>query len=54
MKIIALLIVMLLGFGAICKQSLSEQKEIAFQHELNQYKSYPNLLPVVEVVAPRS
>ena len=53
MKIIALLIFMLLGFGAVCKKTLTENKEIAFQHELSQYKSYPNLLPVVEVVAPK-
>ncbi|MBC5775771.1 hypothetical protein H8S95_16980 [Pontibacter sp. KCTC 32443] len=54
MKIIALLLALVLGLGFSMKQTANDQKEISFQHELNQYKSYPNLLPVVEVVGHKS
>lgn len=54
MKLIALLLALLLGLGANFKKTANDRKEITFQHELNQYKSYPNLLPVVEVVGHRS
>lgn len=54
MKIIVLIFAFILGFGAICKKSVDDRKEISFQNELNQYKSYPNLLPVIEVVAYKS
>ncbi|HEY4651003.1 MAG TPA: hypothetical protein VIG72_06290 [Pontibacter sp.] len=54
MKIIALLLALMLGFGFIFKKSTIDRKETSFQLELNQYKSYPNLLPVVEVVGHKS
>ena len=54
MKLIALLLALVLGFGATCKKTAVDKKEISFQHELNQYKSYPNMLPVVEVIGHRS
>jgi hypothetical protein len=54
MKIIVLILALILGFGTICKKSADDKKEISFQNELNQYKSYPNLLPIVEVVGQRS
>ena len=54
MKIIALLLALVLGLGANFKKTADDRKEISFQHELNQYKSYPNMLPVVEVIGHRS
>jgi hypothetical protein len=54
MKILALLLALLLSLGFGMKETANAQKEISFQHELNQYKSYPNLLPVVEVVGHKS
>lgn len=54
MKIIALLLALLLGLGAGMKKTVDDQKEISFQNELNQYKSHPNLLPVVEVIGHKS
>ncbi len=54
MKIVALIIVLLLGLGVTVKKSCDDKKEISFQNELNQYKSQPNMLPVVEVVHYRS
>ena len=54
MKIIALLLALLLGVGNGMKETAATQKEISFQNELNQFKSYPNLLPVAEIVAPQS
>jgi len=54
MKIIALLLALLLGVGYSMKQTANEHKEISFQSELNQYKSQPNLLPVVTIVAQKS
>ena len=54
MKIVVLLLALFFAFGLIVKQSAAEVKEITIQHEIEQLESYPNLLPVVEVVAPRS
>lgn len=54
MKIIALLLALTLGVGVNMKKTATDQKEISFQHELNKYKSYPNLLPVVEVIGHKS
>jgi hypothetical protein len=54
MKILILLIALVLGFGATIKRSASDLKEISQRTEINSYKSYPNLLPEVEIVAPRS
>ncbi|WP_276498561.1 hypothetical protein [Pontibacter litorisediminis] len=54
MKIVILIFAFLLAIGATIKKSASETKEISERLELNQYKSYPNLLPVVEVVANRA
>jgi len=51
MKIVILIFVFLLAIGATIKQSASETKEISERLELNKFKSHPNLLPVVEVVA---
>lgn len=54
MKIVILLFALLFGFGATCKKTASDLKEISIQHELNAaYQQYPNMLPVVEVVAPQ-
>ena len=54
MKIIILLIALILGFGATCKKTADDLKEISIQHELNAANhEYPNMLPLVEVVAPR-
>ncbi len=54
MKLIILLLALVIGFGATLKRSASDLKEISQRNELNSFKSYPNLLPEVEVVAPRS
>lgn len=54
MKIVILLLALLFGFGATCKKTANDLKEITIQHELNAaYKQYPNMLPVVNVVTPR-
>jgi hypothetical protein len=53
MKLIILLFALVLGFGATCKKTVDDVKDIAALNELNAYKNYPNLLPVVEVVAPK-
>jgi hypothetical protein len=54
MKIIILLFALIFGFGATCKKTANDLKEISVQHELNAaYKQYPNMLPVVNVIAPR-
>ncbi|WP_242921963.1 hypothetical protein [Pontibacter liquoris] len=52
MKLIILLIVIILGFGATVKRSASDLKEISMKHELSKYSNYPNLLPEVKIVAP--
>jgi len=53
MKLIILLFAMLLGFGASMKKTTDDIKAISATHELNQYRTYPNLLPEVEIVATR-
>ncbi|MEJ8801408.1 hypothetical protein [Pontibacter sp. H249] len=53
MKIVILLFAMMFGFGASVKKSADDQKEMQKRAELNEYKSYPNMLPEVEIVAER-
>ncbi|RAU84370.1 hypothetical protein [Pontibacter arcticus] len=53
MKLIILLLSLVTGFGATVKKSSDDMKALKAKIELNQYSQYPNLLPVVEVVAPR-
>lgn len=53
MKIIILLFAIALALGVTLKKSASDIKEISIRKELNTYKQHGNLLPVVEVVAPR-
>ena len=54
MKIVILLFALIFGFGANFKNTAKDLKEISERHELNAaYKKYPNMLPVVDVVAPR-
>lgn len=54
MKIVILIFVILLAVGATIKKSASDTKQISERLELNEYKSHPNLLPVVEIVATRA
>ena len=54
MKIIILLFVFVLGFGASVKKQADDIKDLKVRAEINEYKTYPNLLPVVEIVADRS
>lgn len=54
MKIIILLFAFTFGFGVSVKKQASDIKELKSRAEINEYKTYPNLLPVVEVVAERS
>ncbi|MCX2740700.1 hypothetical protein [Pontibacter anaerobius] len=54
MKIVILIFVILLAVGATIKNSANETKKISERLELNKYKSQPNLLPVVEIVATRA
>lgn len=51
MKLIILLLALVSGFGATVKKSADDLKELNQRKELNEYKHYPNLLPVVEIVA---
>ena len=51
MKIIVLLFAFLFGFGATVKKSADDMKAMQERAELNEYKTYPNLLPEVEIVA---
>lgn len=54
MKIVILLFALIFGFGATCKKTAHDLKKISIQHELNAgYQQYPNMLPVVDVVASR-
>ena len=53
MKILILLFAFILGFGASVKKSSDDLKEIKERTEINEYKSYPNLLPEVQIVATR-
>lgn len=54
MKIVILLFAFVFGFGANVKKSADDMKEISQRNEVRKYQSYPNLLPVVEIVAERS
>jgi hypothetical protein len=55
MKIIILLFAILLTVGLVFKKATDDQKELTIKHEIEQLKGqYPNVLPVVEVVAPRA
>lgn len=54
MKIIILLFVIVLAFGATVKKSASDMKDISTRKVLNEYKHNGNMLPVVEVTAPRA
>lgn len=54
MKIVILILALIIGFGATCKKTAKDLKEISIQHELNAaYREHPNMLPVVVVTAPR-
>lgn len=53
MKIVLLLVAFLFSVGFSIKQVASDKKQLSARQELNAYKSQPNLLPVVEVVANR-
>ncbi|WP_158607173.1 hypothetical protein [Pontibacter oryzae] len=53
MKIVILIFLFAIGVGASVKKSAEDIKEISVRQELNQLKSLPNLLPEVEIVAPR-
>lgn len=54
MKILTLMLALVLGLGANFKKTANDRKEISFQHELNQFRSHPNMLPVIEVIGHRS
>lgn len=54
MKIVILLFAIVIGFGATVKKSASDMKEISTRQVLSEYKHQGSMLPVVEVVAPRS
>ncbi|MEJ8758400.1 hypothetical protein WG947_15410 [Pontibacter sp. H259] len=51
MKIIVLLLALFVAFGFAVKQSAENVKEITIEQEMKELQKYPNLLPVVEVVA---
>lgn len=53
MKIIILLFAFVFGFGATVKKSADDLKEMKARTELSEYKNYPNMLPEVEIVAPK-
>ncbi|WP_299817930.1 hypothetical protein [uncultured Pontibacter sp.] len=53
MKIIILLFVFVIGFGASVKKQANDIKELNKRAELNEFRAHPNLLPVVEIVADR-
>lgn len=53
MKIIILLFALVFGVGAAGKKTAYEVKQTTARHELNSLKSYPNVLPVVEIVSTR-
>jgi len=55
MKIVILIIALVIGFGATCKKTAKDLKEISIQHELNAaYREYPNMLPVVVITPPKA
>lgn len=51
MKIIVLLLALLIAFGFLIKEYADDAQEISIQQEIKQLDAYPNLLPVVEVIA---
>lgn len=57
MKIIILLFALVIGFGATGKKTADDVSTTAAkykkQQELREFRSHPNLLPEVMVVAPR-
>ncbi|WP_461489084.1 hypothetical protein [Pontibacter sp. HJ8] len=57
MKIIILLFALVIGFGATCKKTADDVNTTASkykkQQELREFRTYPNLLPEVMVLAPR-
>ncbi|GAA4422714.1 hypothetical protein GCM10023188_00620 [Pontibacter saemangeumensis] len=54
MKILILLFAFTFGFGANVKKSIDDVKEISKRNQVKEYNKYPNLLPVVEIVAEQS
>lgn len=53
MKIIILLLAFVFGLGANLKKQANDIKELKTRAEINDYRTYPNLLPEVEIVAER-
>lgn len=53
MKLIILLLAIVLGFGAIGKKTVDDVNAIKSQNEILKLKIYPNLLPEVNIIAPR-
>ena len=51
MKIIVLLLALVVAFAWGIKEYADDAQEITIQQEIKQLESYPNLLPMVEVVA---
>ena len=54
MKMILLLLAMVVAFAFAFIKATDDVKNAVVQQELEQYAAYPNMLNVVEVVAPRS
>ena len=54
MKIIVLLFAIVLAFGATLVKSASDKEGISTRKVLNEYKHNGNMLPIVEVTAPRA
>ncbi|WP_276498562.1 hypothetical protein [Pontibacter litorisediminis] len=52
MKIVIVILALMTGMGATIKQSAKEMEQVKNRLELNEYRNYPNLLPVVEITAP--
>ncbi|MBB6609754.1 hypothetical protein H7F15_01775 [Pontibacter sp. Tf4] len=54
MKIIVLLLAFAFASAFAFKKAADDVRNIAAQQELKQLEKYPNLLPVVDVVATRT
>lgn len=54
MKIIILLFAFMIGVGASIKKQADDIEDLKARAELNEFKTYPNLLPEVEIIAERS
>lgn len=54
MKILILIFAFIMSLGIGVKQQVDDIKELKTRAEMNEFKSYPNLLPVVEIVAERN